>query len=59
MAYGTIAKGFGKAAKAINNSMKSPGAKRREGIQKILKPGNPLSRMNDAAKKAFARQNLK
>jgi len=59
MAYGTIAKGVGKAAKAIKNSMKSPGAKRREEAQRILKPGNPISRMNDAAKRAFARQNLK
>tara|TARA_B110000444_G_scaffold246440_1_gene267976 strand:+ start:110 stop:289 length:180 start_codon:yes stop_codon:yes gene_type:complete len=59
MAYGTIAKGVGKAAKAIKNSMKSPGAKRRDEVQKILKPGNPISRMNDSAKKAFTRQNLK
>ena len=59
MAYGTIIKAAGKAAKAVKNSMKSPGQKRREQIQKVIKPGNPLSRMNDSAKKAFARKNLK
>lgn len=59
MAYGTIIKAAGKAAKAVKNSMKSPGQRRREQIQKVIKPGNPLSRMNDSAKKAFARKNLK
>jgi hypothetical protein len=59
MSYGTIARAAGKAAKAIKNSMKSPGQKRRQEVQKILKPGNPISRMNDEAKKAFARKNLK
>lgn len=59
MAYGAIIKAAGKAAKAVKNSMKSPGQKRREEVKEILSPGNPLSRMNDEAKKAFARQNLK
>mgnify|MGYP003625035960 CR=1 FL=1 len=58
MSYGMI-RAAGKAAKAIKNSMKSPGAKRRDEAQRILKPGNPISRMNDDAKRAFARQNLK
>ena len=59
MAYGTIIKAAGKVAKAIKNSRKSPGQKRREEIKRIIRPGNPLSRMNDSAKKAFARRNLK
>ena len=59
MAYGTIMKAAGKAVKAIKNSRKSPGQKRREEVKRITRPGNPLSRMNDSAKKAFARRNLK
>ena len=58
MAYGMI-KAAGKVAKGVKKAMKSPGQRRREEAKEILSPGNPLSRMNDAAKKAFARQVLK
>lgn len=52
-------KAASKVGKAIKSATKSPGQKRRGEAKEILSPGNPLSRMNDAAKKAFARQNLK
>lgn len=58
MAYGMI-KAAGKLAKGVKKAMKSPGKIRREEAKEILSPGNPLSRMNDDAKRAFARQNLK
>lgn len=59
MAYGAIIRAAGKVAKGVKKAMKSPGQKRREEVKEILSPGNPLSRMNDDAKRAFARQNLK
>ena len=49
----------GKVAKAIKSATKSPGQRRRLEAKEILSSGNPISRMNDAAKKAFARKNLK
>lgn len=48
-----------KAGKKIKSMMQSPGQNRRDEIQKVLKPGNPLERMNDSARKYFSRQNLK
>ena len=59
MAYGMMMKAAGKAAKGMKNMMKSPGQRRRDEVQKVLKPGNPLERMNDSARRYFARQNLK
>ena len=40
---------------------KTPGQIRREEVGRItgMKPQSPLDRMDDSAKKAFARQNLK
>ena len=58
MSYG-IMRAAGKVAKGVKKAMKSSGQRRREEVKEILSPGNPLSRMNDAAKKAFARKNLK
>lgn len=51
-------------AKGIKKMMKprsTPGQMRREEVGRItgMKPQSPLERMNDSAKKAFARQNLK
>ncbi len=59
MAYGAIIRAAGKVAKGVKKAMKPSGQKRREEVKEILSPGNPLSRMNDDAKRAFARQNLK
>tara|TARA_R100000951_G_scaffold62_1_gene161 strand:- start:1836 stop:2012 length:177 start_codon:yes stop_codon:yes gene_type:complete len=58
MAYGMM-RAAGKVAKAIKSATKSPGQRRRLEAKEILSSGNPISRMNDAAKKAFARKNLK
>jgi len=51
-------------AKGIQKMMKpspTPGQVRREEVGRItgMKPQSPLERMDDSAKKAFARQNLK
>ncbi len=50
--------------KGIQKMMKprpTPGQMRREEVGRItgMKPQSPLERMDDSAKKAFARQNLK
>lgn len=59
MAYGMMIKAAGKAAKGIKDIMKSPKGNRRDELRMMLKGGNPLERMDDSAKKAFARKNLK
>ena len=51
------ARGF----KKMMQGPKTPGQMRREEVQRITRPQmqNPLQRMDDSARKAFARQNLK
>jgi hypothetical protein len=53
-----------RGVKGIQKMMKprrTPGQVRREEVGRItgMKPQSPLERMNDSARKAFARQNLK
>ncbi len=53
-----------KGVRKIDKMMKprpTPGQMRREEVGRItgMKPQSPLERMDDSAKKAFARQNLK
>ena len=50
-----------KGIKKIMKPRSTPGQIRREEVGRItgMKPQSPLERMNDSARKAFARQNLK
>tara|TARA_X000001388_G_scaffold63322_1_gene49249 strand:- start:2443 stop:2643 length:201 start_codon:yes stop_codon:yes gene_type:complete len=50
-----------KGIKKIMKPRPTPGQMRREEVGRItgMKPQGPLERMDDSAKRAFARQNLK
>jgi hypothetical protein len=50
-----------KGIKKIMKPRPTPGQMRREEVGRItgMKPQSPLERMDESAKKAFARQNLK